>query len=523
MQLTKLILKNFRSHKNLTLNFNAGVTGIVGGNGTGKSSIVEAIIFLLTGEGYGKTKADMLTVGEVSGYVVGHMLIDDKEAVLERHIDTAKVNLKYDDKVYKKSGEVNDLWDSLFQIDKHLVQNVIVSNQGEIALLFNGDNSTKEKLFQKIFMVPNTTKLRDTIWNSYIKTAPPEYPVKNTSELANEQRQLEQFILTTEGQLAVLDAAKLQIDYNRLTARKAELEKVISDERVSSGLRSKLTSLLAELTDISNKVAHIENNLNTVDYEDLLKQIAEMNVLEEQLAQKTRLNTELQNLVEPKTEVTKKDIDDLALEISQKEFNLREKRDKVKELNDKLKSYEEKGLSSETTSCPTCGSELKDTRQVIAHIQAESDKIIAEGVELKNHLAQLKSNQEARQKEYQKVESYQKAKETLELKLNTYGEINYNPDDHSIFKKLVAKYNQDKATVSGLKITENHKQQDVNSVQLAIAAQRAYDGVHPMGAEAELEEHDAQLKYTMQGIQAAKQLDIDLAVKRQEQIGRAHV
>ena len=516
MELKKLILKNFRSHKNLTLDFNSGVTGIVGGNGTGKSSIVEAIIFLLTGEGYGKTKADMLTVGQVSGHVIGHMLIDGKEAILERHTDTAKVNLKYDDKVYKKSSEVNELWDQLFQIDKHLVQNVIVSNQGEIALLFNGDNSTKEKLFQKIFMVPNTTKLRDTVWNGYIKTAPPEYPVKNLDELKNDQQLLEQIILMTSEQLATLDAPKLQIDYNRLTSRKTELEKVISDERVSSGLSDKLTNLLGELADISSNVVRIENNLNNINYDDVLQTIHEMDAVERQVAQQTKLKTELTNLVKPTSNVTKEEIDTLSAEITQKELTLKGKRERVLELKAKLKSYEEKGLSSETTTCPTCGSELTDTAQLIEHIQAESDRIIYDGVEMQKILTALKTEREQKQKEYQLVEEYQKAKDTLNLKLEAIGEIDYSPEDHALYKKLADKYKQDKSTASALKITESQKLQDVNSVRLAIAAQRVYDGAHPGGAEAELKEVDTNLVGVSQGIQTAKQLEIDLAVKTQE-------
>lgn len=516
MELKKLILKNFRSHKNITLDFNAGVTGIVGGNGTGKSSIVEAIIFLLTGEGYGKTKADMLTVGQVSGHVIGHMLIDGKEAVLERHTDTAKVNLKYDDKVYKKSSEVNELWDSLFQIDKHLVQNVIVSNQGEIALLFNGDNSTKEKLFQKIFMVPNTTKLRDTVWNGYIKTAPPEYPVRNTEELKNDLQLVEQLILMIEEQLKVLDAPKLQIDYNRLTSRKIELEKVISDERVSSGLSGKLYNLLDELADISSQVINIETKLNNIAYDEIVKIIAEADVVEGQVAQKTKLSAELASLAKPDSKVTKEELDLISADITQKELTIKGKRERALELKQKLKAYEQKGLSAETTTCPTCGSELTDTARLIEHIEAESNKIIYDGVELQKALTKLKTERECKQKEYQLVENYQKARDTLNLKLDAFGELDYNPEDHGLYKKIAEKYRHDKSKVAALKITESQKQQDVNSVRLAIAAQRTYDGANPRGAAAELEERINELSAIDKGIQTAKQLEIDLAVKKQE-------
>ena len=47
MIIKKLILKNFKSHKNTTIEFNKGITIIVGENGVGKSSILEGITYAL--------------------------------------------------------------------------------------------------------------------------------------------------------------------------------------------------------------------------------------------------------------------------------------------------------------------------------------------------------------------------------------------------------------------------------------------------------------------------------------------
>ena len=50
MILNKLEIENFRSHKDTTIEFPRGITLIVGKNGAGKSSILEAISFALFGE-----------------------------------------------------------------------------------------------------------------------------------------------------------------------------------------------------------------------------------------------------------------------------------------------------------------------------------------------------------------------------------------------------------------------------------------------------------------------------------------
>jgi len=49
MILERLLLKNFKRFRDDEIHFNDGITGIVGNNGTGKSSIVEAILFALYG------------------------------------------------------------------------------------------------------------------------------------------------------------------------------------------------------------------------------------------------------------------------------------------------------------------------------------------------------------------------------------------------------------------------------------------------------------------------------------------
>ena len=50
MILDRLILKNFKRFRHAeTIEFKDGITGILGNNGTGKSSIVQAIFFALYG------------------------------------------------------------------------------------------------------------------------------------------------------------------------------------------------------------------------------------------------------------------------------------------------------------------------------------------------------------------------------------------------------------------------------------------------------------------------------------------
>lgn len=58
MILSSIYLKNFRSHKNTSINFSEKINYIVGGNGQGKTSVLESIYFLCTTKGY-NSKSDI--------------------------------------------------------------------------------------------------------------------------------------------------------------------------------------------------------------------------------------------------------------------------------------------------------------------------------------------------------------------------------------------------------------------------------------------------------------------------------
>ena len=49
MHLNKLFMRNFKKYRRAEVNFHDGLTGIVGSNGSGKSTIVEAIAWALYG------------------------------------------------------------------------------------------------------------------------------------------------------------------------------------------------------------------------------------------------------------------------------------------------------------------------------------------------------------------------------------------------------------------------------------------------------------------------------------------
>ncbi len=60
MHLNKLVMRNFKKFRRAEVEFQDGLTGIVGSNGTGKSTIVEAIAWALYGNRASSIKRDFI-------------------------------------------------------------------------------------------------------------------------------------------------------------------------------------------------------------------------------------------------------------------------------------------------------------------------------------------------------------------------------------------------------------------------------------------------------------------------------
>ncbi len=72
MILTSVRLKNFRSHKNTSLNFSGNLNYIVGGNGQGKTSILESIYYLCTTKSSSsKSDGDAVSFNEKEFEIIG--------------------------------------------------------------------------------------------------------------------------------------------------------------------------------------------------------------------------------------------------------------------------------------------------------------------------------------------------------------------------------------------------------------------------------------------------------------------
>jgi len=96
MSVDKLITQNFRNLDGVLINFHPKLNFFVGDNGSGKSSLLEALFFLGHGKSFRTSKVDSLACHETKSFVVSVRDTNDRQLGLSRDISTGLTNIKID-------------------------------------------------------------------------------------------------------------------------------------------------------------------------------------------------------------------------------------------------------------------------------------------------------------------------------------------------------------------------------------------------------------------------------------------
>ncbi|MDR0901034.1 MAG: AAA family ATPase [Methanobrevibacter sp.] len=172
MIFTKLQLKNFKSYNNTTIDFKPGISIIVGENGAGKSTILEAISFALFKQHSGKKIDDLIRITkmknshETMSVSLEFVSNGKKYEVTRTRASTSKSKLSIienEGSVIIATGDksVNEEIQSIINMDADLFINAIYIRQGEIANLVGKTPSEKKQLIGKLLGIEDLEKA----WN----------------------------------------------------------------------------------------------------------------------------------------------------------------------------------------------------------------------------------------------------------------------------------------------------------------------------------------------------------------------
>ncbi len=415
MELISINLKNFKQYINQKIEFGTGLTGIIGKNGSGKSSIFDAILTAFFGTG-SVSKEFLRNSSRMENEHVNIELILEKSGKIFRIIReyrgknlTAHAQLYINDALIASThGAVNEEVAKIIGMDRDSFSMSVFAGQKELGAISSVTGTPRRELIRRMTGMDKLDKVQTLVRSDRNNFKSELKGQENFLLSDNEKSEIEKQIDENSKDLIKLDSeikktakelelanksyTEAKINFDELESAKnkfTEIDKILTkkNETLKNNIKSKAESierlnqlkkdeeeikkikpqeesfhkLLAEKEQMDNEAGkHARFEQITRSIESTTNEISEKtkiaNALSENILQKSELEKDEKTLIKKRT--------DLNILLSQKRADM----DKLNTtlgnieglINDRLKNIELIKKAGKDSSCPTCFRPLLD-------------------------------------------------------------------------------------------------------------------------------------------------------------------
>jgi len=255
MKFVSLTLDNIFQHKDLYHEFQPGITGVVGRNGSGKSNFLDALYFAISGKTSSDTaKADMLGWAASSGSTTLVFEHGGRTFTLKRRVDSSAVTLSSPDMEKPlRSKEANAFMEDALGTSFSGMYETCFTPQGGLISILTMGHAQRMAFFQRLVQHSTVERIRAKISDARSKI--PLYldrseEVGTLSETIKHQTQVREQSAKT-----IADSEALEEEYRKqLPEVQALLSSPTEDEK-----SKKVAQAVAQVAYLSKTLADLQS------------------------------------------------------------------------------------------------------------------------------------------------------------------------------------------------------------------------------------------------------------------------
>lgn len=324
MRIARIKLDNYRCHGHFEQSFPLGINLLLGKNGSGKSSVLEAIGMIVCGDS-GRAASESGAVGPLKKHANIEIEFIDRDNV--RWLAKKRIGAGgHAVRLWRWQGsgwqlEKSGILPGLFGLSKKdaktVYQTMIVAEQNQFTLPFLATSTNRRTIFDSVFGISQWHELGTksgletpysqsvSAFQARLETLEEQLAVSERSELEAEEATLEQRIRDHESEIRLLDTAR----QNAVSLASA-FRRVDESQQEAKRMQERLSELSQRVETFEQDLAWLEKNAPSLErFEILEHQLELLRACHETAlgveAARTREETSEARLVEVRAECTR--------------------------------------------------------------------------------------------------------------------------------------------------------------------------------------------------------------------------